>query len=168
MSSILLLVLLILLSFQVSSVSLGSHVILQTLSGPNIPDAAADLNNTSFDEVLKNSPATFSIVEFFAHWCPACRNYKPHYENVARLFNGPDAAHPGVVFMARVDCASKINTKLCDRFSGGHYPMLLWGPPSKFASGGWEPKQDKSEMCLIDDGRTADHLLNWINKQLGR
>ncbi|XP_043696406.1 sulfhydryl oxidase 2 isoform X3 [Telopea speciosissima] len=167
MSSILLLFLLLLLSFQVSSVSVGSRAILRTLSGPDIPDAAADLNNTSFDEVLKNSPATFSIVEFFAHWCPACRNYKPHYEKVARLFNGPDAAHPGVVFMARVDCASKINTKLCDRFSVGHYPMLLWGPPSKFASGGWEPKQDKSEIRLIDDGRTADRLLNWINKQLG-
>ncbi|XP_042505753.1 sulfhydryl oxidase 2 [Macadamia integrifolia] len=168
MSSILLLLfLLLLLSFQVSSVSVGSRAILRTLTGPDIPDAAADLNSTIFDDVLRNSPASFSIVEFFAHWCPACRNYKPQYEKVARLFNGPHAAHPGVIFMARVDCASKINTKLCDRFSVGHYPMLLWGHPSKFASGGWEPKQDKSEIRLIDDGRTADRLLNWINKQLG-
>jgi len=39
--------------------------------------------------------------------CPSCRNYKPHYEKVAKLFNGPDAAHPGIIVMARVDCASK-------------------------------------------------------------
>ncbi|GAB2219256.1 hypothetical protein Droror1_Dr00006889 [Drosera rotundifolia] len=41
--------------------------------------------------------------------CPACRNYKPYYEKVARLFNGPDAPHPGIILMARVDCALKRN-----------------------------------------------------------
>ncbi|KAK4400012.1 Sulfhydryl oxidase 2 [Sesamum angolense] len=61
---------------------------------------------------------------------------------------------------------SQINTNLCDKFSVGHYPMLLWGPPSKFVSGSWDPKQDKSEICSIDDGRTADRLLNWINKKI--
>lgn len=50
----------------------------------------------------------------------------------------------------------------------GHYPMLFWGSPSKFVGGGWEPRQEKSEICVIDDGRTADRLLNWINKQIGR
>jgi thiol oxidase len=99
--------------------------------------------------------------------CPACRNYKPHYEKVARLFNGPDAIHPGIVLMTRVDCAMKTNTKLCDKFSVSHYPMLFWGPPTKFVSGSWEPKKDKSEILVIDDGRTAERLLNWINKQIG-
>lgn len=46
--------------------------------------------------------------------------------------------------------------------------MLFWGPPSKFVAGGWEPKQEKSEIRVIDDARTADRLLNWINKQTGR
>ena len=46
--------------------------------------------------------------------------------------------------------------------------MLFWGPPSKFVGGSWEPKQDKSEIRLIDDMRTADRLLNWINKKIGR
>lgn len=64
--------------------------------------------------------------------------------------------------------AAQINTKLCDRFSVGHYPMLLWGPPSKFASGGWEPRRDKGDIKSIDDGRTADRLLNWINQQMSR
>lgn len=46
--------------------------------------------------------------------------------------------------------------------------MLFWGPPSKFASAGWEPAQTKSDIRVIDDGRTADRLLSWINKQTGR
>ncbi|XP_062170712.1 sulfhydryl oxidase 2 isoform X2 [Alnus glutinosa] len=157
------------LSSRATSVSSGSRSILRAIDAENgdLRDYAVDLNVTNFDAVLRDTPATFAVVEFFAHWCPACRNYKPHYEKVARLFNGPDAVHPGIILMTRVDCASKINTKLCDKFSIGHYPMLFWGPPPKFVSGGWEPKQEKSEIRLIDDGRTADRLLNWINKQMG-
>lgn len=64
--------------------------------------------------------------------------------------------------------AAQINTKLCDRFSVGHYPTLLWGPPPKFASGGWKPRQEKGDIKSIDDGRTADQLLNWINQQMSR
>ncbi|KAH0869413.1 hypothetical protein HID58_076435 [Brassica napus] len=36
--------------------------------------------------------------EFFAHWSVLL---PPHYKNVARLFNGPDAIHPGFVLMTR-------------------------------------------------------------------
>lgn len=46
--------------------------------------------------------------------------------------------------------------------------MLYWGPPKKFVAGGWDPKQEKSEILPIENGRTADILLEWINKQLGR
>lgn len=46
--------------------------------------------------------------------------------------------------------------------------MLLWGPSVKFVAGKWDPKQEKSEIQSIDDGRTADRLLNWINKKMGR
>ncbi|MED6177795.1 Sulfhydryl oxidase 1, variant 2 [Stylosanthes scabra] len=159
-----------LLSVCCSATSFPSRrVILREVNdnGGDHPDYAVDLNVTNFDAVLKDTPATYAIVEFFAHWCPACRNYKPHYEKVARLFNGPEAVHPGIILMTRVDCASKINTKLCDKFSVGHYPMLFWGPPTKFVGSGWEPKQEKSDIRVIDDARTADRLLNWINKQIG-
>ncbi|ONI31600.1 hypothetical protein PRUPE_1G321800 [Prunus persica] len=156
-------------TLSASSSSWGSRSILRAVNTDNadVHDYAVELNATNFDEVLRDTPASFAVVEFFAHWCPACRNYKPQYEKVARLFNGPDAVHPGIILMTRVDCASKINTKLCDNFSVGHYPMLFWGPPSKFASAGWEPTQTKSDIRVIDDGRTADRLLSWINKQTG-
>lgn len=46
--------------------------------------------------------------------------------------------------------------------------MLFWGPPSKFVSGSGEPKKEKSEIVVIDDARTAERLLKWINKQTQR
>ncbi|KAM7271533.1 hypothetical protein ACFE04_030747 [Oxalis oulophora] len=122
-------------------------------------DRAVDINATNFDSTFKEAPAAFAIVEFFAHWLH-------HYEKVASLFNGPDAVHPGIVLMTRVDCALKINYKLCENFSVSHFPMLFWGPPSKFVSGHWKSKQEKSDIRVIDDGRTDQRLLNWINKQV--
>lgn len=58
--------------------------------------------------------------------------------------------------------------ELCNKFSVDHYPYLVWGPPTKFNLVQWKPKQEKSELELIDDGRTADRLLKWINKKMGR
>ncbi|KAL6010947.1 Sulfhydryl oxidase 1 [Asimina triloba] len=34
----------------------------------NDPDAATDLSAANFDVVLRESPASFAVVEFFAHW----------------------------------------------------------------------------------------------------
>ncbi|RWW12302.1 hypothetical protein GW17_00024041 [Ensete ventricosum] len=34
----------------------------------DLPDATVELNSSNFDRVLKESPASFAIVEFFAHW----------------------------------------------------------------------------------------------------
>ncbi|KAK4487420.1 hypothetical protein RD792_005945 [Penstemon davidsonii] len=202
-----------------SPFAIGSRSILRSIDEnqkAGIQDYVVELNATNFGSVLKETPATYAVVEFFANWCPACRNYKPQYEKVAKLFNGPDAIHPGIIFMTRVDCALKVlfyaalflqgkemlfreiflckqmvllfsvvcgyplflifslftclaaqvNTDLCNKFSVSYYPMLLWGPPSKFVSGSWDPKQEKSEIRSIDDGRTADRLLSWINKQI--
>ncbi|XP_039040564.1 sulfhydryl oxidase 2-like isoform X2 [Hibiscus syriacus] len=156
---------------KASSFQPGSRALLRAVADNNggvgdLKDYAAELNATNFDAVLKDTPATYAIVEFFAHWCPACRNYKPHYEKVARLFNGHNAVHPGIVLMTRVDCALKVNTKLCDKFSVSHYPMLFWGPPTKFLAG-WSSDQAKSKLRVIDDARTAECLLKWINKQIG-
>ncbi|KAJ1688433.1 hypothetical protein LUZ63_019823 [Rhynchospora breviuscula] len=170
MPSLPILSLFLFLHLQLSLHAMGAsqRLLLRSLSGGGaLADAAVDLNSTNFDDVLKNSPTSYAIVEFFAHWCPACRNYKPQYERVAKLFNGPDSAHPGIIFMARVDCAMKVNTILCDRFSVGHYPMLLWGPPAKFIDAKWDPKKENSDIQSIDDGRTSQRLLNWINKRIG-
>ncbi|XP_042385130.1 sulfhydryl oxidase 1-like [Zingiber officinale] len=132
----------------------------------DVADAAVELNASNFRSFLKESPLKFAVVEFFAGWCPACRNYKPQYEKVASLFNGPDAVHSGIILLARVDCALETNTELCGSFSVSHYPMLFWGPPKKFSAGRWDPKKN-NEIQLIDEWRTADLLLNYLNKKIG-
>ncbi|CAI9295484.1 unnamed protein product [Lactuca saligna] len=94
-----------------------------------------------------------------------------HCPNMKRLLGfsmEPVMFHPGIILMTRVDCANKINTNLCDKFSISHYPSLFWGPPSKFVGGNWNGKDEKSKIVSIEDGRTSDRLLKWINTQLGR
>ena len=36
--------------------------------GSEPKDYAVELNITNFDGILKDTPATYAIVEFFAHW----------------------------------------------------------------------------------------------------
>lgn len=53
------------------SVSNGSQRrILRVISGQDgeKPDFAVELNATNFDSVLKETPAPYAIVEFYAHW----------------------------------------------------------------------------------------------------
>lgn len=148
--------------------TLGSRSILRAVKrGRDQPSVVVDLNVTNFDAVLKETPATYAIVEFFAHWCPNCRNYKPQYEKVAKLFNGPNAIHPGIILLTRLDCAKKVNVNLCLKFSVSYFPTLLWGPPSKFVTARWDAKKVKSEITPIEDWKSAEDLLKWINTQLG-
>ncbi|KAL0380843.1 UNVERIFIED_CONTAM: Sulfhydryl oxidase 1 [Sesamum angustifolium] len=139
--------------------AVGSRSLLRSVAdaAADKPDYAVELKRHDFDVWRGGLPLLIAFLNFCS---------LPQYEKIARIFNGADAVHPGIIIVTRVDCAFKINTNLCDKFSVGHYPMLLWGPPSKFVSGSWDPKQEKSEIRSIDDGRTAELLLDWINKQL--
>ncbi|KAI9070522.1 hypothetical protein K1719_047515 [Acacia pycnantha] len=60
-------------SVVTSDYSLGSRrSILRAVknndNNGDLRDYAVDLNATNFDDVLKDTPATFAVVEFFAHW----------------------------------------------------------------------------------------------------
>ncbi|KAL0799597.1 hypothetical protein Bca101_054772 [Brassica carinata] len=85
--------------------------------------------------------------------------------NFDSVFQDTPAKFAVLEFFAH--CKEQMNVKLCDKFSIKRYPMLFWGPPRKFVGGSWEPKQEKSEILVVDEWRTADLLLSWINKQLG-
>lgn len=65
-----LLVLILCLSALRLGASSGSRSILRVVAdnAGDAQDYAVDLNATSFDAVLKDTPATFAVVEFFAHW----------------------------------------------------------------------------------------------------
>lgn len=55
---------------QLLAFSVGSRSILREVSsnGAGAVDYAVELNGTNFDGVLRDTPASFSVVEFFAHW----------------------------------------------------------------------------------------------------
>lgn len=54
------------------SLSSGRRSILREITndGKNVKksDYAVELNATNFDSVVKDTPATYAVVEFFAHW----------------------------------------------------------------------------------------------------
>ncbi|KAG6545684.1 hypothetical protein Mapa_012869 [Marchantia paleacea] len=132
-------------------------------------DAGLELTIDNFNTSLWATPASWALVEFYNRWCPACQKFKPHYEKVARLFNGPDAAYSDVVLLAKVDCADEINQKLCHRFSVLRLPTLLWGKPTALAWGSRISEQDPIlEQLPIKAAYNANSLLEWINKRLDR
>ncbi|KAL3678384.1 hypothetical protein R1sor_021340 [Riccia sorocarpa] len=132
-------------------------------------DAGHELNFENFNSSLWATPANWALVEFYNRWCPACQKFKPQFEKVAKLFNGPDAPYPGVVLLAKVDCADEINTKLCRRFAIARWPTLLWGKPTALAWGSRTSEQDPSlEQIPIKSAFNANGLLEWINKRLDR
>ena len=57
---------------KATSLQAGSRTVLREIDnnngGSDPRDYAVELNVTNFDGVLKDTPATYAIVEFFAHW----------------------------------------------------------------------------------------------------
>jgi thiol oxidase len=125
-----------------------------------------ELTSATFNDTLASALAPWAIVEFYAHWCGACKHYKPHYERVAKLFNGPGAAHPGEVYLARVDCANNINQDVCTRFGVQYYPTLLWASPPTIARGDRLKKTEELEE--IKNAHSAEKLLGWINGRISK
>lgn len=69
--SLILAILLLISCFEAScSITTGSRSLLRAVNtnAQDHTNFAIDLNSTSFDAVLRDTPATFAIVEFFAHW----------------------------------------------------------------------------------------------------
>ena len=62
--------------------------------------------------------------------------------------------------------AAQLNVKLCGIFSVRYFPVLMWGPPSKFVIARYDGKKVKSEINIIEDWETSQLILQWINTQL--
>ena len=68
------------------------------------------------------------VVEFYAHWCPHCQKFKPHFVEFARtLLNVTSQLSRDVhVEVHAVSCVP--NSKICKVFELGGYPSILVFP----------------------------------------
>lgn len=97
-------------------------------------------------------PATPVLLEFYAHWCPACQRFAPHYERAAAGLAGS-----GVV-VARVDCADE--SAVCNRYGVRSYPTLRLGAAAVLADG----KRHK-EAALYEGAHDGDAVAAWARAE---
>jgi len=106
-----------------------------------------DLTPDNFDSVVDGSKDVF--VEFFAPWCGHCKTLAPEYEVVADAF-----AKENSVVIAKVDADA--HRDLGSKFDVHGFPTL------KFF-----PKGNKDTPELYEGGRTADNIVEFINRKAG-
>lgn len=102
-----------------------------------------DLNKNNFREVAANSP--FLLVEFYAPWCPYCKDFAPEYRKADYMLERQNSP----VKLARVDATSE--TDLAEENGVRGYPTL------KFYRYGYSTEYDGS--------RSADDLVEWLNSK---
>lgn len=136
---------------------------LLQLDDANFLGTFADLGQQSYDWVL---------VEFYSHWCPACKAFQPDYKRIARHINkiieeedafwhGKSGERPPRIAVARVDCPE--NKQLCDDFEISKYPTMLLDRPVHFAS------KTMNDMIEIDPKpRNKDSVVSELEKKIGR
>jgi len=107
-----------------------------------------DLNPSNFDQWVDGSTGAF--VEFYAPWCGHCKRLAPEYEIVGSTF----ARFKKNVVVAKVDCDS--HKDLCARFDVKGYPTL-----------NWFPKGETATPTAYNGGRTANDIIQFINRNTG-
>ena len=103
------------------------------------------LTQDNFDAVIKEHDKI--LVEFYAPWCGHCKKLAPEYVKAAEVLGKQDPA----LYVAKVDATEQ--SELAGRFGVKGYPTLKW-----FVNG---------EESDYTGGRTADEIVNWINKRTG-
>lgn len=87
--------------------------------------AVVALDATNFDKTVYNASVA-SFVEFYAHWCGACRKVKA---KIIELGKQSERWHNQVIRVAAVNCGDSLNENLCHSHEIAVYPTLkLFGP----------------------------------------
>jgi len=112
----------------------------------------------------------YSVIDFYAPWCPHCQHFAPHYERVAEAFNNRSKLE-----VATVDCTTE--RQLCSLFNIRYYPSLLYT-----STQGWLDAYADAKALKLTDLKSAgitdllydvklDHtaaaLGNWLSEAIG-
>lgn len=132
------------------------------------------LNDANFLGTMAELAQSYDwvLVEFYSHWCPACKAFQPDYKKVAthihniiqeedRSWAGENGERPVKLAVARIDCPE--NKKLCDDFEISKYPTMFLDRPVRFSS------KTLSDMVEIDPKpRSKNGVIAELEKKLGR
>jgi protein disulfide-isomerase-like protein len=124
-------------------------LVILALVALSFADTTLDLTPANFDQKVDGSKAVF--VEFYAPWCGHCKHLAPEYEKVGEAF-----ANSPTVLVAKVDADA--HRELGQRFGVTGFPTL------KFFPKGWKAGD---ESTPYEGGRTADDIIDFINKNSG-
>jgi len=96
-------------------------------------DAVVELDKDSFWQHFEDikETSTYSLVEFYASWCPHCKRFQPTYDKIGEFFNEDPRPTP-LLTVARIDCAEQENFELCNEFNVNAYPTVYVGETQKF------------------------------------
>ncbi|RZC41187.1 Thioredoxin domain containing protein [Asbolus verrucosus] len=100
--------------------------------------AVAALNN--FEDVVTNNGKD-TLVEFFAPWCPYCKELAPVYEELGEKLRDEDVA------IVKMDGTGEVPSNYAVR----QYPTLYW-----------VPKDSKSSPVRYEGGRELNDFVKYI------
>jgi thiol-disulfide isomerase/thioredoxin len=88
---------------------------------------APDGRNTQPDFLCSPDYPNYRVVEFYAHWCPHCKNFKPKYIEFARKLQRMTSKLNITIETRAVSCVP--NKKMCNDMKIKSYPMIKLFPP---------------------------------------
>lgn len=118
------------------------HVIY-TMQQQIVTARIMDLDKNTFREVTSNSP--FVLVEFYAPWCPYCKDFAPEFRKADTLLQQQNSP----VKLAKVDATAE--TDLAEQNGVRGYPTI------KFYKYGYSTEYDGT--------RSANDIVEWLSSK---
>lgn len=88
--------------------ALGDETAIDAKKLALIEGKPIDVTRNSLPSFLEGlDPTQGLLMEFYAHWCPACQHFAPQYEIVGKYFNSEPKVKPEIT-VARIDCADEV------------------------------------------------------------